>query len=49
MKKIYYETLFKNFKNDFKGTWNTINEILNKTKRKKHFPTFFKCGDVNIA
>ncbi len=29
-------------KNDIKGTWKTINGILNKTKRKKTFPKIFK-------
>ncbi len=44
-KKIYYETLFQKFKDDIKGTWKTINGILNKTKRKRNFPCFFRDGD----
>ncbi len=34
------------FKNDIRGTWKTINGILNKTKRKRNFPLFFKDGDI---
>ncbi len=44
-KKIYYETLFQKFKDDIKGTWKTINGILNKTKRKRNCPRFFRDGD----
>jgi len=31
-KRNYYETIFNKLKNDIKGTWKTINGILNKTK-----------------
>jgi hypothetical protein len=44
-KKIYYERLFFKFKDDIRGTWKTINAILNKTKRKSLFPQFFRDGD----
>ncbi len=37
-KKSHYELLFLKFKDDIRGTWKTINGILNKTKRKGHFP-----------
>ncbi len=40
----YYDTLFTKFKNDIRGTWKTINGILNKTNRKRNFPLFFKDG-----
>ncbi len=40
----YYDALFTKFKNDIRGTWKTINGILNKTKRKRNFPLFFKDG-----
>ncbi len=42
----YYEGMFTKFKNDIRGTWKTINGILNKTKRKRKFPLFFKDGDI---
>ncbi len=54
-KRIYYEKLFAKFKNDIRATWKTINEILNRTKRKKFFPSFFRDGNniisnkINIA
>ncbi len=44
-KKRYYEIIFLKFKDDIRGTWKTINGILNKTKRKKSFPLFFKDGE----
>ncbi len=44
-KKNYYEILFQKFQNDIKGTWKTINKILNRTKRKKSFPQFFRDGE----
>ncbi len=34
--------LFLQFKDDIRGMWKTISGILNKTKRKNNFPTFFK-------
>ena len=43
--KSYYENIFNKYKGDMKGTWKTINEILNRTKRKNKFPTFFKDGN----
>ena len=43
--KSYYETLFNKYKGNIKGTWKTINCILNKTKRKKHFPKLFINGN----
>ncbi len=36
---------FIKFKDDIRGTWKTINGILNKTKRKRSFPLFFRDGD----
>ena len=44
-KKSYYDNLFKKYKNDIKGTWKTINEILSRTKRKSKFPKFFRDGN----
>jgi hypothetical protein len=41
-KKKYYEGLFLKFKDDIRGTWKTINGILNKTKKKKSFPFFLE-------
>ncbi len=46
-KNNYYEALFTQFNNDIRGTWKTINGILNKINRKKNVPIFFK-DRVNI-
>ena len=48
-KKTYYETLFKKYKGDIKGTWKTINMILSRTKRKKKLPQFFRDGNNIIT
>ncbi len=48
-KRIYYKKLFAKFKNDIRATWKTINEILNRTKRKKFFPNFFRDGNNIIS
>ncbi len=40
-KHSHYQTLFTKFKNDIRGTWKSINGILNKTKKKRNFPIFF--------
>ncbi len=45
-KQSYYEALFTKFKNEVRGTWRAINGILNRTMRKRHFPLFFKAGDI---
>ncbi len=45
-KKSYYEQIFNKVKIDIKGTWKTINGILNKTKQNKMFPKVFKNNGV---
>ncbi len=45
-KKSYYEIIFLKFKDDIRGTWKTINDILNKIKRNKSFPHCFKGGEI---
>jgi hypothetical protein len=41
LKKSYYETCFNKYKDDIRNTWKTINDILNKTKKKRTFPEYF--------
>ncbi len=41
-KKSYYSELFKKLKSDIKATWKTIKEILNRSKNKSSFPSFFR-------
>ncbi len=48
-KKSQYEVLFIKFKDDIQGIWKTINAILNKSKKKKSFPNFFKDGDAFLT
>ncbi len=40
-KKRYYKTIFPQFKDDIRSTWKTINEILDKKKRKNLFLVSF--------
>ena len=40
-KILYYQNLFQQFKNDLKNTRSTINEILNRNKENKCFPSYF--------
>lgn len=47
-KKNYYSQLFQKLKHDIKGTWQNISMLLNKTKNKKKFPSFFRDDDNNI-
>lgn len=48
-KKSYFQNLFEKYKGDIKGTWKTINEILNRTKRKSKFPAYFKDGNETVS
>ncbi len=47
-KKEYYSNLFNKLKSDIKGTWKIITSILNKTKNKSSFPSFFRDEDNRI-
>ncbi len=49
LKQSYCETLFTKFKNDIRGTWKTINSILNNTNRKKNIPQLFKDNEKIIT
>jgi hypothetical protein len=40
-KKMYYEQTFFKHVNDIKKTWSTINDLLNKCKKKNEYPTSF--------
>ncbi len=48
-KKIFNENLFAKFKNDMRGTWKTINDILCKTKKKKSFQSYFKIKIITLS
>ena len=40
-KKQYYHSCFEKFKDDIKKTWASINELMNRTKKKNDFPKQF--------
>jgi hypothetical protein len=40
-KKIYFEKCFNRYKFDIRKTWSSINEIINRTKKKSDFPDYF--------
>ncbi len=48
-KKKYYSSRFEKYKNDIRKTWKTINEVLNRTKKKKMFPEYFQDGNTTIT
>ncbi len=48
-KKLYYEAFFEKYKHDIKKMWKTINEVLNKRKKKKSFPEYFKNENEKIT
>ena len=51
-KKAYnYEKQFVKYKNDTKKTWQTINEVLNRTKARKNQPDTFlqKSSNNNVT
>ncbi len=54
-KLAYYEACFEKYKHDICKTWSTINNILNKSRKKKSFPETFKedgqtiSGKIEIA
>ena len=54
-KSAYYQASFSKYKNDIKGTWSVINEVLNKTQNSPDYPDSFKfdgcviTDKINIA
>ena len=47
-KKAYYFEHFQKFSDNARKTWNKINEILNKCKKKKDFPSYFMLNGRKI-
>ncbi len=39
---MYYESCFERYTHDMHNIWSTINDILNKSKKKKLFSKVFK-------
>ena len=48
-KKEYYNTLLLNYKNDLKKSWQVLNDIINKRKRKNKLPMKFKHNNTYIS
>ncbi len=48
-KLAYYEACFENYKHDMCKTWSTINDILNKSMKKKSFSEAFKEDGQTIS
>ncbi len=48
-KKLYYEACFEKYKHDMRKTWQTINEVLDKTRKRKTFPEYFKNENEEIT
>lgn len=42
----FYSNQFNLFRNDIRKTWSTINEIINKSKKKKDFPKRFMINGI---
>ena len=40
-KSDYYQASFIKYKNDIKGTWSVIKEVLNKTQNTADYPDYF--------
>ena len=47
-KKLYYKNTFKQISNHLRKTWNTINETLNKNKKRKRPPGEFYLPNGSI-
>jgi hypothetical protein len=48
-KRDYYQTEFDKNKNNIKKTWDTISDILNKSKLHKDFPNYFNINGNHIS
>ena len=48
-KSTYYQASFSKYKNNIKGTWSVIKEVLNKTQNTPDYPDYFKLDGCVIA
>ena len=48
-KSAYYQASFSKYKNDIKGTWSVIKEVLNKTQNTPDYPDYSKLDGCVIA
>ena len=47
-KRSYYKNVFNTYSTNLKNTWQTINESLNRRKKKPDFPQEFKLANGNL-
>ena len=48
-KKHYHQSCFHRFKNDIKKTWDSINDIVNRTSEKQNLPNSFNINGEEIS
>ena len=48
-KAEYYNLEFNDYKNDIKKTWETIGDVMSKSKIKNKFPTHFNINERQIT
>ena len=47
-KRTYYINVFNTYSTNLKKTWQTINESLNRRKKKQDFPQEFKLANGDL-
>ena len=47
-KRTYYKNVFNSYSTNLKKTWQTINESLNRQKKKQDFLQAFKLANGNL-
>ena len=47
-KRTYYKNVLNSYSTNLKKTWQTINESLNRRKKKQDFPQAFKLANRNL-
>ena len=48
-KSTFYQAEFDKYKNDIKNTWDTIKDVLNKSRIHKDFPKYFNSHNKQIT
>ena len=48
-KFLYYNLEFTRYKEDIKKTWETINDVMNKSKLQSKFPSYFNINGTKLT
>ena len=48
-KLLYYNLEFTRYKEDIKKTWETINDVMNKSKIQSKFPSYFNINGTKLT